>query len=120
MDNPRLRGANARRAADGAAGQVAQAYLALRRATDPVTISVLRARVDHPDDTLGQIAERLGVTKSVYWGRLRRALVAPQAPTRAATVPEEHQQVVLRAGTASPRSARAIRIGTGRRRVAGA
>jgi hypothetical protein len=51
----------------------------------PATITprhqaVLQARVDHPCDTLGQIADRLGVTKDAYSATLRRALRAG-APT---------------------------------------
>lgn len=114
MDSPHLRGANARRSAAGAVAQVRQSYIALRHATDPGVIAVLRARVDHPDDTLGQIAARLGMTKDAYSARLRRALDAPRSASRPAQH-REPQPEPLRAGQPSTRSARAIRIGTGKR-----
>jgi hypothetical protein len=112
MKTPHLRGANAHRAAAGAAAQVQQAYLALRRATDPGVIAVLRARIDHPDESLGQLGARLGITKDAYAGRLRRAIDEPASTTR---TPAEPPTAPVRAGQPTARSARAIRIGTGRR-----
>jgi hypothetical protein len=40
------------------------------------TIRVLRARVDHPQASLAELADRVGMTKDAYAGRLRRTLAA--------------------------------------------
>lgn len=42
--------------------------------TSSVYRDVLQARIDHPDESLAQIAARLGWTKNTYATRLRRAL----------------------------------------------
>lgn len=38
-------------------------------------VQVLRLRVKYPDDSLTQLAKRMGVTKNAYWSLLRRALL---------------------------------------------
>jgi hypothetical protein len=110
MEPASLRAANERRAARAAAKQVAQARAALSVATDRGHIRVLIARIENPQATLADLAASMRMSKDSYAGRLRRALATPGASTR---VPIE-RSVVTQSDQRSPRSARAIRIGTGR------
>lgn len=112
-----LHTANAHRTTAAAADQVARARAALHTATDSGHVRVLRARVERPDASLAEVAASLGLTKSTYWGRLRRAVLGPETKTREPVEQEPVEHPVTfarRAGQVSPRSARAIRVGTGR------
>lgn len=62
--------------------QVERAREALRTATDPEVIAILRARVDMPTATMATIAATLGLSRDAYWGRLRRALRSPSQRER--------------------------------------
>lgn len=74
---------NRRRAAatEPRAAAVEAARAALR-VCKPQHREVLQARVDYPDDSLAELAPRLGLRKNALQGRLRRALesVAAQEP----------------------------------------
>jgi transcriptional regulator with XRE-family HTH domain len=80
----RLAAANAAASGRAAARDAARAAELL--AADPharvltgSTRTFVQARADHPSDTLGQLAERCGVSKDLFAARLRRALA--HAPT---------------------------------------
>lgn len=78
---PDVRGftaANAERTRTAATRVIAQAQAALPGCL-PSETAVLRARIDHPGESLAELANRLGVTKHSYSARLRRALIRPLA-----------------------------------------
>ncbi len=72
--------ANARRAADGAAATVAATRTALdtlepRLADIPGhLVAAARLRIEHPTDSLPELAERCNLTKDAFAGRLRRLI----------------------------------------------
>jgi DNA-binding transcriptional regulator WhiA len=85
---PGLEAANAARQEQGADRQTAALteYFEAGDTTGATEemLAAGRARLAHPDDTLAQLADRLGWTKDAYWGRLRRLLrLAAQARARA-------------------------------------
>lgn len=72
---PQFTAENARRTVLAAEPTVAAARAALTNPNLPARLRpVLQARVAHPDLPLAALAARLGVSKDVYTGRLRRAL----------------------------------------------
>ncbi|OMC02154.1 hypothetical protein A5733_26070 [Mycobacterium sp. NS-7484] len=73
-----LQVSNEYRTAQAAPILVAAAKRALAVTGDESYRAVLKARIEHPDWTLTQIASALQppMTKAAYWGRLRRALKA--------------------------------------------
>jgi hypothetical protein len=74
---------NARRTAEAALVQVARvraALAALGDQTPPLYAQAAQLRIDHPADSLTELAAHAAVTKYVLAGRLRRLLVLAERP----------------------------------------
>lgn len=74
---------NARRTKEAAPVQVARvrdALAALGDQTPPLYAQAARLRIDHPGDSLTELAAHAAVTKHVLAGRLRRLLLLAEPP----------------------------------------